>query len=125
MNQLQLGDNFYVNAGTVGRFCELVLAEAKYESGNPGVAPKGRIPFFLSFILFYPQFDSLLGLEGLTVVRLMRTKNTGYAWLSPATDYLHDLMVAYLTNARLVTVTRSKGYVSWGVYNTFLSPVHD
>ena len=31
-------------------------------------------------------------------------------------------MVAYLTNARLTTVTSRKGYVSWGVSNLFLTP---
>ena len=38
---------------------------------------------------------------------------------------MNDLIVAYLTNARLTTVTRREGYVSWGVYNLFLIPVHD
>ena len=36
-----------------------------------------------------------------------------------------NLMVAYLTDARLTTVTRREGYVSWGVYNIFLTPAHD
>ena len=34
-------------------------------------------------------------------------------------------MVAYLTDARLATVTMREGYVSWGVYNIFLTPTHD
>ena len=34
-------------------------------------------------------------------------------------------MVTDLTNARLATVTRREGYVNWGVYNLFLTPVHD
>ena len=34
-------------------------------------------------------------------------------------------MVAYLTNARLATVMRREGYMSWGVYNLFLTPVYD
>ena len=36
-----------------------------------------------------------------------------------------NLMVAYLTDARLTTVTRREGYVSWGVYNIFLTPAND
>ena len=36
-----------------------------------------------------------------------------------------NLMVGYLTDARLDTVKRREGYVSWGVYNIFLTPVHD
>ena len=38
---------------------------------------------------------------------------------------MNDLIVAYLTNARLTTVTRREGYVSWGVYNLFLIPAHN
>ena len=34
-------------------------------------------------------------------------------------------MVTYLTDARLTTVTRGEGYVSWGVYNLFLNPAYD
>ena len=34
-------------------------------------------------------------------------------------------MVAYLTDARLATVTRREGYVSWGVWNIFLTLAHD
>ena len=37
----------------------------------------------------------------------------------------HDLMVAYLTNASLATVTGREGYASWGFYNIFLTPAHD
>ena len=36
-----------------------------------------------------------------------------------------DLVVAYIADARLTTVTRREGYVSWGVYNIFLTPVRD
>ena len=32
-----------------------------------------------------------------------------------------DLMVAYLTNAMLTTVTRREGFESWGVYSLFLT----
>ena len=38
---------------------------------------------------------------------------------------LIDLMVAYLTNARLNIVKRREGYVSWGVENIFLTPALD
>ena len=80
----------------------------KIESGHSGVAPKGVIPvsppFFPVFLV--SRFDSLLSLDGPTVVHLKATENTGHAWLSPATAYLNNLMVAYLTNARLDTVTR-------------------
>ena len=34
-------------------------------------------------------------------------------------------MVAYLTAAKLTTVTRREGYMSLGVYNVFLNPAHD
>ena len=34
-------------------------------------------------------------------------------------------MVAYLTDARLTTVTRREGCASWGGYSIFLTPVHD
>ena len=34
-------------------------------------------------------------------------------------------MVAYLTDARLTTLTRREGYVSWGVYNLFVTPAYD
>ena len=34
-------------------------------------------------------------------------------------------MVAYLTDAKLTTVTRREGYMSLGVYNVFLNPAHD
>ena len=46
-------------------------------------------------------------------------------------EYLvtYDLMVAYLTDARMTTVTRREGYLSWGVYNIFLTAarnwIHD
>ena len=36
-----------------------------------------------------------------------------------------NLVVAYLTDARLTTVARREGYVSSWVYNLFLTPVHD
>ena len=36
-----------------------------------------------------------------------------------------DPMIAYLTDDRLATVTRTEGYVSWGVYNLFLTPAHN
>ena len=35
-----------------------------------------------------------------------------------------DLMVAYLTNSGLTTATRREGYVSWEVYDLFLTPAH-
>ena len=35
------------------------------------------------------------------------------------------LMVAYLPDSMMATVTRIEGYVSWGVYNLFLTPAHD
>ena len=34
-------------------------------------------------------------------------------------------MVAYLIDDRLAAVTRREGFVSWGVYNLFLSPAHN
>ena len=34
-------------------------------------------------------------------------------------------MVAYPTDSMLTTVTRREVYVSWGVYNIFLTPVHN
>ena len=40
-------------------------------------------------------------------------------------SFYHDLMVASLTDARLATVTRIEGYVSWGVYNILLTPAFD
>ena len=56
----------------------------KGNSRDPGVPPKGVIPSSPSLPIFLvSQFDSLLSLDGLTVVRLKGTKNTGYAWLSP------------------------------------------
>ena len=57
----------------------------KVESGDPGVAPRhySRVSVFPS--IFGLRFNSLLSLDGLTVVRLEGAKNTGYAWLSPAT----------------------------------------
>ena len=36
-----------------------------------------------------------------------------------------DPMIAYLTDDRLAKVTRTEGYVSWGVYNLFLTPAHN
>ena len=36
-----------------------------------------------------------------------------------------DPMIAYLTDDRLATLTRTEGYVSWGVYNLFLTPAHN
>ena len=73
----------------VGRwagFASRAKLRRKNESGNPGLAPKGAILVFPSFPVFFgPRFDSLLGLDLLTVVHLKGTKNTGYAWLSPAT----------------------------------------
>ena len=38
---------------------------------------------------------------------------------------MHNLVVAYLTDARLATVTRRERYVSWGGYNLFLTPDHN
>ena len=72
----------------VGRWTDFVRRaelRGKDENGNPGVAPKGAIPVFLSFSIFFvPRFYSLLGHDGLTLFCLKGTKNTGYAWLSPA-----------------------------------------
>ena len=53
MTQLPPGEFFYDKGGTVGRFCETVLAKAKYESGNSGVVHKGSIFLFLSFPVFF------------------------------------------------------------------------
>ena len=99
----------------------------KDKSGNPWVVPKGTIPIFLSFpVFFVPQLESLLGFYGLTVLRLRWIKvKAMHAWLSPAVAWLHDLMVAYLTDAMLATVTGREGYVSWGVQNLFLTPAND
>ena len=42
--------------------------------------------------------------------------------LSLATVYLHDLMVTYLTDARLATVNRREDYVRWGGLESLLNP---
>ena len=57
----------------------------KVESGDPGVASRRyfRVSVFPS--IFGPQFDSLPSLDDLTVFHPEGAKNTGYAWLSPAT----------------------------------------
>ena len=49
------------------------------------------------------------------VIRLKGTKSIGYAWFSPSTAELHDLVVAYLTDARLVIVTRREWIFELGV----------
>ena len=55
----------------------------KNESENTQVVPKGTIPVFLDFpVFFVPRLDPLLNFYGLTVFRQRGTKNTGYAWLS-------------------------------------------
>ena len=81
------GDYFYVKGGTVGRFREPSQAKPrrKVESGDPGVAPRrySRDSVFPS--IFGPRSDSLPSLDDLTVFRPEGAKNTGYAWLSPAT----------------------------------------
>ena len=38
---------------------------------------------------------------------------------------IFHIMVTYLTDARLATVNRREGYVSWGVKNIFLIPAHN
>ena len=57
----------------------------KVQRGDPGVAPRrySRVSVFPS--IFGPRFDSLPSLDGLTVFCPEGAKNTGYAWLSPAT----------------------------------------
>ena len=65
--------------------------------------------------MFVPRFDSLLSFDSLTVIRLKGTKSIGYARLSPSTAELHDLMVVYLTDARLVIVTRREWIFELGV----------
>ena len=107
-------------------FARRAKPRKNYESGNNLVAPKGATPMFPSFPLFFvPRLNHLLVIDGLNVFRPRATKNIVYAWLSHATAYLYDLMVVYLIYARLATVTRREGYVSWGVYNIFLTPVND
>ena len=58
----------------------------KVEIGHYGVAPKCIIPVspFPPVFLVSP-FDSLLSLDGLTIVCLKGTENTGYAYLTSAT----------------------------------------
>ena len=98
----------------------------KNKNGNTLVAPKGATPVFLHFPVFLvPQLDPLPVFDGLAVFRQRRTKNTDYAWISPATVYLHDLMVTYLTNARLTKVKRREGYVILRVYNIFLTHAYN
>ena len=69
----------------VGRwagFASRAKLRRKNESGNPGLVPKGTILVFPSFPVFFgPRFDSLLGLDVLTVFYLEGAKNTGYTIL--------------------------------------------
>ena len=116
-------DYFYINLWDGGLISR---SERNNESENPEVVPKGAIHVFQFFpVLYFLTFDSLLVFDGLTVFRLWGTKNTGYAWLGSATVQLYDLIVAYLSDARLTTVRRRERYVSRGVYNLFLTPAHD
>ena len=74
-----------VRVGRWADFASRAEPGQKVESGDPGVAPKrySRVSVFPS--IFVPRFNSLLSLDGLTVFRPEEAKNTGYAWLSPAT----------------------------------------
>ena len=77
-----------LSGGTVDRSREPSRAKPrrKDKSGKNQVAPKGAIPVFPSFpIFFVPQLDSLLVFDGLNVFRPMGTINTGYACISPDT----------------------------------------
>ena len=87
----------------------------KDESGNSRVASKDATPVFPAFPVFLVlQLSPLPGFNGLTVFCQRGTKNTDYTWLSLATAYLHDLMVVYLTDDSLTTVTNRECYASWG-----------
>ena len=48
-----------------------------------------------------------------------------YKQINKINGNLNDLMVAYLTDSMLTSATRREGYVSWGVYNLFLTPAHN
>ena len=77
-----------LSGGTVGQFREPIRSEPrrKDEIGNTRVVPKGSTTVFPSFpVFFVPQIEPLLVFDGLTVFHPRGTKNTGYAWLSPAT----------------------------------------
>ena len=61
-------------------------ARRKYNSGNTQVVPKGATPMFPTFPIFLvPRLDPLPVFDSLTIFHHRGTKNTGYAWLSPAT----------------------------------------
>ena len=69
---------------------------------------------FLPLTVFLvPRLDPLPVFDGLAVFCQRGTKNTDYTWLSLATAYLHDLMVVYLTDDSLTTVTNRECYASW------------
>ena len=56
----------------------------KDERENTHVAPISATPVFLGFPVFLlPRISPLPGFDSLTIFRQRRTKNTGYAWLSP------------------------------------------
>ena len=46
---------------------------------------KALLPCFCLSPYFSPRLDPLLVFDGLTVLRLRGTRNTGYVWISPDT----------------------------------------
>ena len=78
-----------LRVGQWADFASRAKPRRKVESGDPGGAPRcySRVSVYPS--IFGPRFDSLPSLDGLTIVRLEGAKNTGYAWLSPATASLN------------------------------------
>ena len=108
-----------LSGGMLGRFCEPNRAETSRGERTKVETlewrQKALLPCFLPFPIFLvPRLDPLLVFDGLAVLFQRGTKNTDYTWISLATAYLHDLMVVYLTDARLTTVTSRECYASWG-----------
>ena len=57
------------------------------------------------------------------IYKKQKNGQTFFGYKKP--DTLHNVMCTYLTDARLTTVTRREGYVSWGVNDLFLTPAHN
>ena len=88
--------------------------------GSFGWRLKGLFPCFLiSPYFWFPRLSPLPFFNGLAAFRQRGTKNTGYAWLIPCYSLVNDIVVAYLTYARLDIATRRERMCELGGFRIY------
>ena len=117
-----LPGGYRLSGGLVSLFCEPSRGErTKVETLKwrlKSLLPCFRIsPYFL-----FPQLSPLPVFNGLTVFRQRGAKIQSMPGSTLAADYLNGIMVAYLTNARLTTMTRRERLFELGGLESLINP---